>query len=239
MMSLSAWLGTQAASSGWRMPGRSFQGCRSWAGARALSRMGSMLLQDFPALARPGCSALGCLQSRCFAIVLWLCLVCLRCQTRKTPPPSTHQLCVRACYCLAHHLHLHVSVHSQTELEKVTGRMQAQTQCENWVGVLQEVALPSAGGTVESFLSAAVDFCNSKCRGSLSASIFVHPHVQKTFPEAVEAAIADLQYGSIGVNVPSFICFAIPYMAWGAFPGSQPHVSTQTPAHPHWAWPHL
>ena len=41
--------------------------------------------------------------------------------------------------------------------------VQAQTQQENWVGVLQEVALPDTDGTAQSFLSSAVAFCNNEC----------------------------------------------------------------------------
>ena len=105
---------------------------------------------------------------------------------------------------------------------------QADTQHENWVGVLQEVVLPGTNGSPASFLDAAVAFCNDKCWGSLSASIFVPPDVHKSHPQAVEKAIADLQYGSIAVNAPSFVCFAFPYLAWGAFPGRLPQVPPAT-----------
>ena len=102
--------------------------------------------------------------------------------------------------------------------------MQAEVQRENWVGVLQEVSLPGTDGSAKSFLEAAVTFCNKQCWGSLSASIFVPPDVHKAYPEAVDRAIADLQYGAIAVNAPSFIPFALPQLGWGAFPGNQPDV---------------
>ena len=104
--------------------------------------------------------------------------------------------------------------------------LQAQTKHENWVGVLQEVQLPGTDGSAPSFLSAAVDFCNKDCWGCLSASIIVHPSVQKAHQQELEAAIADLEYGSVAVNAPSFVCYAIPQLAWGAYPGHQPHVSS-------------
>lgn len=103
--------------------------------------------------------------------------------------------------------------------------VQANTTHENWVGVLQEVGLPGTDGSVESFLKTATDFCNDRCWGSLSASIFVPDTVKKSHPEAVEQAVADLHYGTIVINAPSFMSFALGQMAWGAYPGNQPHVS--------------
>ena len=41
-------------------------------------------------------------------------------------------------------------------------RMQADTETENWCGVLQEVALPDTGPDPASFLAAAVDFANNR-----------------------------------------------------------------------------
>lgn len=108
--------------------------------------------------------------------------------------------------------------------------VQAQTQAENWAGVLQEVSLPGTDASPQSFLHKAVEFCNKECWGTLSASIFVPPHVQKAHPEAVESAVADLQYGTVAVNAPSFVGFAVPQLAWGAYPGRQAHVSQQASA---------
>ena len=40
--------------------------------------------------------------------------------------------------------------------------VQANTQTENWCGVLQEVVLPGLGSDPAAFLDAAVSFCNEK-----------------------------------------------------------------------------
>lgn len=132
-----------------------------------------------------------------------------------------------------HNLSLHASHQnfdladaSQADAQRFLWPVQAQTQVENWIGVLQEVALPGTDADVDAFLPAAVDFCNKECWGSLSASIFIHPTVQRAHSQAVEDAISSLQYGAVTVNCPSFVAYAIPYLAWGAYPGNQPHVST-------------
>ena len=39
---------------------------------------------------------------------------------------------------------------------------------ENWCGVLQEVALPACGGDPATFLSAAVEYANKQCWGTLA-----------------------------------------------------------------------
>ena len=49
-------------------------------------------------------------------------------------------------------------------------RMQADTETENWCGVLQEVALPDTGPDPASFLAAAVEFANNRL-GSVTKTI--------------------------------------------------------------------
>ena len=65
MMSPSGWPGILAARRRWPQPGKPFQGCRSWAGASRQSRLGPSQSMPSPAPTRRGCSALGCLLSRC------------------------------------------------------------------------------------------------------------------------------------------------------------------------------
>jgi hypothetical protein len=88
---------------------------------------------------------------------------------------------------------------------------------ENWCGVLQEVALPGCGGAAERFLPAAVDFANERCWGTLSCALFVHPATQRAQRAEVERAIAALRYGSISINVPTIMGFAITKLTWGAY----------------------
>lgn len=91
---------------------------------------------------------------------------------------------------------------------------------ESFNGVTSEVAL-DAPRDVAAYIRQAVEFCNEKVWGSLNATILVHPASMKD-PEvatAVEQAIADLRYGSIGVNVWAGLAYALVTTTWGAHPG--------------------
>ena len=101
--------------------------------------------------------------------------------------------------------------------------VQADVTHENWVGVLQQIDI-SGGGNPESFLPKAVSFANDKCWGTLSCALIVDPVTQKTNATAVDTAIADLRYGSVNVNLPTILGYAVMKMAWGGFPGSTPQV---------------
>lgn len=48
--------------------------------------------------------------------------------------------------------------------------------------------------------------------------------VSASQPEAVDAAIAGLRYGSVCVNAPSIMGFCLTKSTWGAFPGGTPQV---------------
>lgn len=43
--------------------------------------------------------------------------------------------------------------------------------------------------------------------------------VEKAYPEAADAAVAGLRYGSVCVNISSVLGFGITRLTWGAFPG--------------------
>lgn len=83
-------------------------------------------------------------------------------------------------------------------------------QTEAFCGVLAEVSLEAT--TVEEFLDRAIPFCNEKIWGNLSCVILT-----KT---PVENAIRELNYGAIGINVWTGIIYALPDLAWGAYPGN-------------------
>lgn len=90
---------------------------------------------------------------------------------------------------------------------------------EAFNGVFGEVGI-DATSTVE-FIRKAVEFANEGLWGTLGCSILVHPKSMKD-PEvarAVEQAIADLRYGTIGVNHWSAIGFLLGSTPWGAYPG--------------------
>jgi len=71
------------------------------------------------------------------------------------------------------------------------------------------------------FVRAATAFCNDVVWGTLSMTLLADPRTMKD-PEtgaAIERAIADLRYGSIGVNLWHAFSFAFATTVWGAYPG--------------------
>jgi len=74
-----------------------------------------------------------------------------------------------------------------------------------------------------SFLAAAVKFANEKLMGTLGAQIRIHPETARELGPKLEEAIADLKYGTIGVNAWSGVGFLLANVAWGAYPGHPIH----------------
>ncbi|MBE9014392.1 aldehyde dehydrogenase, partial [Pseudanabaenaceae cyanobacterium LEGE 13415] len=83
-------------------------------------------------------------------------------------------------------------------------------QTEAFCGVLAEVSLEAT--TAKEFIDRAVPFCNEKLWGNLSCVILT-----KT---PVDDAIKHLNYGAIGINVWTGVIYALPDLAWGAYPGN-------------------
>ncbi|HUE05998.1 MAG TPA: aldehyde dehydrogenase family protein [Acidimicrobiales bacterium] len=90
---------------------------------------------------------------------------------------------------------------------------------ESFFGELAETALPAPDGA--GFLDAATAFCNDVVWGTLGATIIVAPSSLKDpgVAEALERSVADLRYGSIGVNAWHGLSFAMGSTTWGAYPG--------------------
>ena len=80
---------------------------------------------------------------------------------------------------------------------------------------------PLAAESAAAFLDRAVDFCNDVVWGTLSMTILVDPRTQRepAVAAALDRAVADLRYGSIGVNAWHALSFAFATTAWGAYPG--------------------
>lgn len=89
---------------------------------------------------------------------------------------------------------------------------------EAFCGVLAEVSLD--GVTPDTFLTQATQFVNETVWGSLSCVVFVDAATQQRYQAALETAIAQLRYGSIGVNVWTGMNIFVPSLSWGAFPGN-------------------
>ncbi|HSN06959.1 MAG TPA: aldehyde dehydrogenase family protein, partial [Candidatus Angelobacter sp.] len=82
------------------------------------------------------------------------------------------------------------------------------------------VRLP--GSTTAEFLANAVAFANDVLPGTLGASVLIDPATAKRDRAALDAAIAGLRYGSVGVNAWTGLNFLLGYTPWGAFPGHTP-----------------
>ncbi|MFJ8660575.1 aldehyde dehydrogenase family protein [Streptomyces sp. NPDC093795] len=76
-----------------------------------------------------------------------------------------------------------------------------------------------SGASPAEFLRQAVDFANDTLPGTLGATLIVHPRTEKAHREAVRTAIAELRYGTLGVNCWSGVGFLLGFTPWGAFPG--------------------
>lgn len=77
-----------------------------------------------------------------------------------------------------------------------------------------------SGDTVEEFLDAAVEFANERLVGNLGANVIVDDASAKQHSAALDAAIAGLRFGCIGVNAWSAVAFLTSRAAWGAFAGN-------------------
>jgi acyl-CoA reductase-like NAD-dependent aldehyde dehydrogenase len=90
---------------------------------------------------------------------------------------------------------------------------------EAFCGVLAETAL-EAPGPID-FLEQAVRFLNEVVWGTLNCCIIVHPKTiaDPKFQAAFEQALADLRYGTIGVNYWPAVGYGLVSTTWGAFPG--------------------
>ncbi len=90
---------------------------------------------------------------------------------------------------------------------------------ESFFGQVAETALPAPSAAA--FVDAAVAFCNDVVWGTLGATIIVSPSSLKDVDvaESVDRAVADLRYGSIGVNLWHALSFAMGSTTWGAYPG--------------------
>jgi acyl-CoA reductase-like NAD-dependent aldehyde dehydrogenase len=88
---------------------------------------------------------------------------------------------------------------------------------EAFCGVLAETALPAADAA--SFIEAMVPFANDDCWGTLSCVILADEATQKQHSVRLDAAVANLRYGGIGINIWSGLCYGLVSPTWGAFPG--------------------
>lgn len=114
---------------------------------------------------------------------------------------------------------------SYPDAEQINGRMLIEVSPETsqdlltteyFAPVLGHTALPGLGAH---FLRAAVEFANDRLDGSLGASIIVAPKDRKAMG-TFDDLLAELRYGTIGVNAWSALGFLLPAAVWGAYPGN-------------------
>jgi acyl-CoA reductase-like NAD-dependent aldehyde dehydrogenase len=94
---------------------------------------------------------------------------------------------------------------------------------EAFCSLFAETALEA--GNVPEYIDRAVAFANQHLWGSLNATIIVHPTSLKDrdTAAAVERAVANLRYGTIGINIWAGAGFTFGTTTWGAFPGHELH----------------
>jgi hypothetical protein len=88
---------------------------------------------------------------------------------------------------------------------------------EAWCPILAETAL--SGSDDGEFLDRAVDFVNQCVEGTLSMALLANPATQAWLGNRFEQAIADLRYGTIGINHWPALSFVLAAAPWGAYPG--------------------
>jgi len=93
---------------------------------------------------------------------------------------------------------------------------------EAFCAVMAETALDAS--SPEEFVADAVEFCNDVVHGSLCATLLIDPRTRRraAMGLALERAVADLAYGTVGVNVWHALGIVIGVTPWGAYPGHLP-----------------
>jgi aldehyde dehydrogenase (NAD(P)+) len=91
---------------------------------------------------------------------------------------------------------------------------------EPFCSILSEVAISSDDPVL--FLAEATAFANDHLWGTLNATLFVHPKVESDAAgaQAVQAALAGLKYGTVGVNVWPGLGYALCTTPWGGHPSA-------------------
>ena len=88
---------------------------------------------------------------------------------------------------------------------------------EAWCSVIAETSLEAE--SVAEFAQAATTFCNEVLWGTLSSNVIAHPKTMRQFPGVVEEIVANLKYGTVGLNAWSAAALAFSTSVWGAYPG--------------------
>ncbi|MEO7035519.1 MAG: aldehyde dehydrogenase family protein [Polyangiaceae bacterium] len=95
-----------------------------------------------------------------------------------------------------------------------------QFTVEPFCSILSEVSVGSAD-PVE-FLASATRFANERLWGTLNAMLYVTPALERdvTLSAALERAVTDLRYGTVGINQWPASAYALATAPWGGYPSS-------------------
>ncbi|MYX43620.1 aldehyde dehydrogenase, partial [Streptomyces sp. SID89] len=87
---------------------------------------------------------------------------------------------------------------------------------EYFAPVLAVMELP---GDLGRFLDTAVRTANEKLTGTLGANLIAHPRTIAALGPALDAAIAELRYGTTALNAWTGVGYLTATATWGAYPG--------------------
>jgi acyl-CoA reductase-like NAD-dependent aldehyde dehydrogenase len=88
---------------------------------------------------------------------------------------------------------------------------------EAFCGVLAQTSLDASDPA--DFMAKATAFANDDCWGTLSCMVLIHPETQTLYGKSLDAMLAGLRYGGIGVNAWAGVIYGLVVTTWGAFPG--------------------
>ncbi|HLL77909.1 MAG TPA: aldehyde dehydrogenase family protein, partial [Ktedonobacteraceae bacterium] len=90
---------------------------------------------------------------------------------------------------------------------------------EAFCGLFSETSLEAE--SIPAYIERAVAFCNDDLWGTLNATLLVHPASlkQPEFAGSIDRAVANLRYGTVGVNFWAGTGFVFGTTTWGAYPG--------------------
>jgi len=77
-------------------------------------------------------------------------------------------------------------------------------------------------GDTSTYMNRAVTFANDVLRGTLGANLILHPKTERRYARELDAAVAQLRYGCIGINAWTGVGFLLAQVPWGAYPGHTP-----------------
>jgi len=94
-------------------------------------------------------------------------------------------------------------------------------QREAWCPVLAEVPIPNGHDDKDSmkFLNSAFQFAEKNVNGSLSTCIIIDDRTMKNNSKELDALIASIPYGIVGVNIYPAYAHGMSKLIWGAYPG--------------------